>query len=250
MTNPTRDELEAIIRQAEILSKSTIVPKDYRNNVPNIVAAALAGSSFDWDCMTSMRMLQVIQGQASVKPEALLALIRKAGHNVEFTVLPDKSGIEATGTRADNGDTGSATFTMDDAKRANLLKNGTWGAYPLDMCQWRAVSRLARQLFSDCVLGAGYTPEEIALAKGADVVVERDGDISPRDYLAEAEASSDIDEVRSVYQSAKRAMESDAILAAIIEHGKTLAVEESSATETETGSDAELDETVTEAEAA
>lgn len=244
MNNPSSEELESIIRQAEMLAKSTIVPKDYRNNQANIVAAALAGRSFDWDTMTAMRMLQIIQGQASVKPEALLALIRKAGHNVEFTVLPDKSGIVATGTRADNGDTGSASFTLDDAKRANLLKNGTWGAYPLDMCQWRAVSRLSRQLFSDCVLGAGYTPEEIALAKGADVTIERDGDISPRDYLAEAEASSDIDEVRSVYNSAKRAMEPDAVLAAIIEHGKTLAVE------TEVATVSEVEEVLTEAEAA
>lgn len=223
MQNPDNNELEVIIRQSEILAKSSIIPKDFKSNQGNIVAAALLGRSFGWDAMTSMRMFTVIQGTATLKPEAQLALIRQAGHNVEFIVHDDGKGVTATGTRADNGDVASTSFTLADAERAGLLRNGTWKSYPLDMCTWRAVTRLSRQLFSDVVLGAGYTPEEIALSRGQDVVVERTGEITERDYEAEALASTDVDEVRGIYADAQKAMQGDDVLAAIAEHGKKLA---------------------------
>lgn len=163
--NPSTSELDAIMRQAEVLAVSTIVPRDYQKQPGNILAAALMGRSFGWDAMTSMRLLTVIQGTASLKPEAMLALIRQRGHSVRIEIHADGQGATAHGKRADTGDTASATFTVADAERAGLLRNGTWKAYPADMCQWRAVSRLSRQLFGDVVLGAGYTPEEVALAQ-------------------------------------------------------------------------------------
>ena len=222
MQNPDNNELEVIIRQSEILATSSIIPKDFKGNTGNIVSAALLGRSFGWDAMTSMRMFTVIQGVASIKPEAQLALIRQAGHNVEFVIHDDGKGVTATGTRADNGDIGSASFTLADAERAGLLRNGTWKSYPLDMCTWRAATRLARQLFSDVVLGAGYTPEEIALSRGQDVAVERTGEITEHDYEAEALASTDIVEVRKIYYAALEAMQGADVLNAIAKHGKTL----------------------------
>lgn len=160
---PSPGELDIILRQADLLARSTIIPREYQRNPGNIVAAALIGRAFGWDAITAMRMVNVIQGTATLKPEAQLALIRAAGHSVTIKRHPDR--VSATGRRADNGDTDTQQFTIDDARRAGLDRNGTWKAYPLDMCQWRAVSRLARSLFGDVVLGAGYTPEEVALAR-------------------------------------------------------------------------------------
>lgn len=161
VANPSPTELDVIERQADALARSSIVPPDYRGKAANIIAAALMGRSFGWDATTSMRMITVISGTAGLKPEAMLALIRQRGHHVTVKPHDDGRGVTVHGKRADNGDTASATFTLADAERAGLTRSSAWKSYPVDMCQWRAVARLARQLFGDVVLGAGYTAEEL-----------------------------------------------------------------------------------------
>lgn len=159
--NPSASELDVIERQADALARSSIVPPDYRGKPANIIAAALMGRSFAWDATTSLRMITVIQGAASLKPEAMLALIRQRGHHVAIEPHADGRGVTVRGKRADNGDEAAASFTLADAERAGLTRSSAWKSYPVDMCQWRAVARLARSLFGDVVLGCGYVPEEL-----------------------------------------------------------------------------------------
>ena len=158
---PTASELDVLMQQAKMLAPSGIIPREYQGNPPNILAAALMGRAFGWDALTAMRMVTVIQGTASLKPEAMLALIRQRGHHVSIEPHEDGRGVTVRGKRADNGDTAAASFTLVDAERAGLTKSQAWRNYPVDMCQWRAVARLSRSLFGDVVLGAGYVPEEI-----------------------------------------------------------------------------------------
>lgn len=161
IANPSASELDVIERQADALARSSIVPPDYRGKPANIIAAALMGRSFGWDATTSMRMVTVISGTAGLKPEAMLALIRQRGHHVTIEPHADGRGVTVHGKRADNGDAASTSFTVADAERAGLTRSSAWKSYPVDMCQWRAVARLARSLFGDVVLGAGYVAEEL-----------------------------------------------------------------------------------------
>lgn len=165
-TIPTPNEFDMIMRQAEMLAQSQIVPQAYQRQPANIVAAALAGRPFGWDASTSLRNVVVIQGTATIKPEALLGLIRKHGHSV--TIERHADHVVATGKRRDTGDSMSVTFSLADAQRAGLAGKGAWKSWPTDMCQWRAIAALARGLFSDVTLGLSYIPEEI----GADVDAE------------------------------------------------------------------------------
>lgn len=219
---PTAGELDVLMRQAEVLAPSGIIPRDYQRNPANILAAALMGRAFGWDALTAMRMVTVIQGTASLKPEAMLALIRQRGHHVSIEVHPDGRGVTVRGKRADNGDTAEASFTVSDAERAGLLKNASWKSYPVDMCQWRAVARLSRSLFGDVVLGAGYIPEEIGgtpetpgaehepspwvTPDPADIVdaevIEEDTS-PPRDWPRDIAAADDLDVLRSMWVEAK-----------------------------------------------
>jgi hypothetical protein len=64
------------------------------------------------------------------------------------------------GRRADNGDTWTCSFSIEDAKKAGIYKN-SWEKYQSAMCYNRAMSFLARQLFPDVIKGAGYTPDEL-----------------------------------------------------------------------------------------
>jgi len=154
---------DLIMRQAGILAQSKIIPAAYRRNDADIVAAGLAGRAFGWDVMASMRNFHVIEGSASMKPEAMLGLVRQAGHSV---TIENGNGIAtAIGKRVDTGDEHSASFSLADASAAGLAGKKNWKQYEESMLTWRAVSKLCRNLFSDVVLGAGYVSEEL----GADV---------------------------------------------------------------------------------
>lgn len=159
---------DLVMRQATVLASSRIVPAAYRNREADIVAAGLAGRAFGWDVMASMRNFHVIEGSASMKPEAMLGLVRQAGHSV--TIEMGDGSATAIGKRIDSGDEHTATFTLQDAEDAGLAGKKNWKQYQDAMLQWRAVSKLCRALFSDVVLGAGYVPEEL----GADVGPEGD----------------------------------------------------------------------------
>ena len=175
---------DLIMRQAEVLADSTIIPSAYRRKAADIVAAGLAGRAYGWDVMTSMRQFHVIEGSASLRPESMLGLVRQAGHSV--TVETGETGAVAHGKRADTEDTHSASFTMQDAEVAGLANKKNWKQYQDAMLTWRAVSKLCRVLFPDVVLGAGYVPEELGgvvtetgdLVQDAIVVAEED-DIIP-----------------------------------------------------------------------
>lgn len=109
--------------------------------------------------------LHLIQGKVEISARMMSALIRKQGHSVQIVESSDERCI-LKGKRVDNGDEGSAEYTIDEAKRAGLVKKGGgWEKHPSDMLFARALSRLARQLFSD-VIGVGYVEGEIPREKG------------------------------------------------------------------------------------
>jgi len=155
---------DLLVKQADVLGQSRIIPAAYRGRSADIIAAGLAGQSFGWDIMTSLRNYHVIEGTASLRPEAMLGLVRRAGHSVTLNLVAETSGGRAAvaiGKRADTGDEHTAKFSELDAKRAGLSGKKNWQTYLDSMLTWRAVSALCRVLFPDVVLGAGYVPEEI-----------------------------------------------------------------------------------------
>ena len=162
-------DFTSMMQVSQMLAKSSLVPAAYRGKPENVLLATLAGQPFGWDPTMSMRSFHIIEGQPSLKPEIMLALVRRAGHSVQGTTATD--GATVTGKRRDTGDSMTVTYTLEDARRANLLNKSVWKQYPASMCWARALSQLCRMLFPDVVLGAGYTPEELGAS------VSHDGDV-------------------------------------------------------------------------
>ncbi len=104
--------------------------------------------------------LNIIQGKVEISARMMNALIRKAGHQISIQEISETS-CTVVGKRGDTGESQPATFTVAEAQKAGLVKpGGGWQKFPKDMCYARALSRLARQLFSD-VIGIGYVEGEI-----------------------------------------------------------------------------------------
>lgn len=100
----------------------------------------------------------VVNGKISMSTALMSDRIRKEGHSVKVTEwTADKCII--IGIRKDNGDSVKVDYTMQDAQLAGLTNSPTWKKFPKNMLYNRAMSTLARVLFSD-VVGACYSEDE------------------------------------------------------------------------------------------
>ena len=100
-----------------------------------------------------------IIGKITIAPQLMNAMIRRAGHKLKIDSNDQRSIIN--GTRKDTGETCEVSFSLEDARKAGLVKtNGGWEKYPSDMCFARALYKLARRLFPD-VIGMAYVEGEL-----------------------------------------------------------------------------------------
>jgi len=168
---------DAAYRMAKALSDSTIIPKDYRGKPADVLAAILMGVEVGLPPMTALQSIAVINGRPGIFGDGLLALILTSplyvSHAEWFEVL-DGAGGEMIGidaltpdalvhpatravcefVRKDRNDPVRRTFSVAQAKRANLLnKQGPWTEYPDRMLQMRARSFAARDAFPDVLKG-------------------------------------------------------------------------------------------------
>lgn len=106
--------------------------------------------------------LYYVRGKVEMQARMMNALIRARKHSVTRDKKSDETICILHGKRADNGDTWTESFSIQDAQRAGLMGNPVWKNYPKDMLFARALSRLARQLFPD-IIGNCYVEGEISL---------------------------------------------------------------------------------------
>jgi hypothetical protein len=144
---------------ADRIAKSPLIPDAYRGKPTEAAIAIMYGNEVGLPPMTSLQRVIVINGKPTLDAAAMTALIRSAGHSLSGDATPTEA--TAVGKRLDTGDSMSVTFTMDDAKQAGLVRSGPWTKFPKSMLWSRAVSQLARELFSDVLLGINYVPEEL-----------------------------------------------------------------------------------------
>jgi hypothetical protein len=219
-----------LVTMAEYLSNAFTIPKAYQRKPADIVAVGLAGQAYGWDLSTSMRCYHVIEGTASLKPEAMLALVRRHGHSVQVVMSTGKNGREACahGKRSDNGDEHTVVFSEADAKNAGLAGKKNWQQYLDSMLQWRAVSSLCRFLFPDVVLGAGYTPEEIGADTDHEGTPVQTGTVTLTVAMAKNEllVACEGDKNLAKYLWADRTSITETELEELIKQAKDLLVEE------------------------
>ena len=187
---------------AERVSKSGLVPQAYRGKPMDAAVAIMYGAEVGLPPMTSLQRIIVINGKPTLDAQGMAALIRGAGHSI----TGDATDTEATaiGKRLDNGDTMTVTFTIADAKRANLVKNGPWTQYPSSMLWARAVSKLARELFPDVLMGMSYVPEEMGEVAGVEVPVVKPAPVPDIEILVVNDDTGEIVDAEVVDEDGTR----------------------------------------------
>lgn len=103
------------------------------------------------------RDYHVIQGRPALKADAMLARYQQAGGKVEWIEYTDNR-VSARFSHPLGGSV-EVTWTIEQAKLANLAGRDIWKQYPRAMLRARVVSEGVRTTFPGVAVGI-YTPEE------------------------------------------------------------------------------------------
>lgn len=161
--NPTT--LAEALQIAEVISKSSIVPKDYQGNPGNVLVAIQWGMEIGLAPLQAMQNIAVINGRPSLWGDAMLALC-KASPLCEYvteTIDGEGDAMTAVCVAKRRGDPSPVVreFSMADAKKAALYgKQGPWQQYPKRMLQMRARGYCLRDAFPDVLKGMAVAEEE------------------------------------------------------------------------------------------
>jgi hypothetical protein len=152
-----------IERFATIVYKSTLVPKEYRNNLADVFGIIAFGMELGLNPMQSIQNIAFINSKPSVYGDMLLGLVEASGLLESFDeVDPDeafRTGVARCTLKRRGRPPITRTFTREMAETAKLWTKDIWRAYPGRMLQMRARSWALRDAFSDVLKGL-YAREE------------------------------------------------------------------------------------------
>lgn len=160
------------------IASQAVSSKMYRGigELPGVMMIMLSARELGIPPMQALNGgLNIIQGKVEISARMMSGLIRRAGHQITVKENTETS-CTLVGKRCDTGEIQESSFTLAEATKAGLVKpGGGWTKWPKDMVYARALSRLARQLFSD-VIGMGYVEGEITTTEPERVIHVEDAE--------------------------------------------------------------------------
>ncbi|MEU4998276.1 recombinase RecT [Streptomyces sp. NPDC021622] len=223
----------------ESLANTPLLPDAYRKQPASVLWAMEYGRALGLDVVTTITTIHVIKGKPCQSADLMLGRTRSAGHRVR--IKSERTRCEVRIQRHDDPDDETVIeWTLDDAVIAGLctLRNDRpysrdknnqpqpWEKFPRAMLRARAIAESVRIACPEVLHGAIYTPEELGAVvdqEGNPVTVER-ADTPPvqqgvtvvqstpntppaptRDYLTEAAATADADQLAAILADAEAA---------------------------------------------
>lgn len=193
---PVLNDLDDLQRVATMYARSGLVPGSYmprdynpenpahfRTLVARVAIAISFGKKFGMDPLTSLKWVYVVNNVPSLWGDAVPGVVRnelrKRGDDYEETRTYSGQGdaravvVAIKHTRKDGKITESSeTFSMADAKKADLTGKNPWKASPDRMLLHRARTYALRNLFPDIMMGLAVYEEQDDIAE-MQVVTER-----------------------------------------------------------------------------
>jgi len=178
------------------------------SNAEQAMAIMLKGYELGLSLTASFEFIKVIQGNVSLIPRGHLALIQQSPlcTKLEIVDQQDENGNPSACTvtmERTNGFSYTVTVTMDDARRAGLVKpKSGWEKWPANMLRWLGTGFCADVVFPD--LGGGM---KRANELGADITSEGDVIDAPTWIITESEKEPEAPNTDTVYTTIEALME-------------------------------------------
>lgn len=155
MENNT-EKFELVQRQAKALSLSTMIPKDYQNNIPNTLVALEMAQRLGASPLMVMQNLHIIHGRPSWSSTFIIAALNSCGRfsAMRFEMGEDKCRAVAT-EHATGHDLFGPWVTIEMAKSEGwLTKPGSkWKTMPELMMRYRAAAFFGRLYAPEIMMG-------------------------------------------------------------------------------------------------
>lgn len=159
---------ELMQRAAKLLASSTLVPKEYQNNLPNCVIALNMANRLQADPLMVMQNLYVVHGRPGWSSQFLIASFNQCGRfsSMRFEWIGEK-GKESWGCRAwaieksTNEKIVGSDVTIEIAKSEGwTTRNGNkWKTMPQQMLMYRAAAWFVRAYAPEISMGLQTTEE-------------------------------------------------------------------------------------------
>lgn len=139
----------------EKLVKTGFLPEHIRTG-PQVAAIIMTGRELGMSAMRAVRSLHLVKGKVIEDAASQLSRFKACGGRAKFTALDETKAV--LWLRHPNGDEHTETFTIDDAKRAQLA-GGNWSKHPKAMLRSRAITSGLKSIGWEGAIGA-YDPDE------------------------------------------------------------------------------------------
>lgn len=126
--------------------------------VANATAAVLQGITLGLDPLTALQQIYIIHGRPGMYAEAMVALVKAAGHEVWEEDISDSRAV-VCGRRRGETHVHRVTITMDQAKKAGWTSNQAYTKTPQDMLYARAAGRACKRTAPEVLLGIASVEE-------------------------------------------------------------------------------------------
>lgn len=162
----TESELEAWARDAIAISQiaaniaTTSLAGQYRGKPDEVTAVILAGHELGIQPMTSLKSIDVIQGQPALRAHAMRGLLQSKGHEIELVEADDNHCI-MRGRRKGAEEWQTVVWDTARARLMGLLGKDQWKKQPKTMLINRATGEICRLIASDALHGMPYAAEEL-----------------------------------------------------------------------------------------
>jgi hypothetical protein len=151
--------LDLELRKAHAIARAgDAIPRGYRGNDGAVLLALEWAQHHGLTLLQVMQSVSFVQGRPVVDATAQRALAERAGYTVIPTeILPDRCTVTVS---RGGQEIGRASYSLQDAKRANLLGKDNWRTDPEAMLVARATGRAIRR-YAPTVLFGMASPDEI-----------------------------------------------------------------------------------------
>lgn len=160
----SKDNISHWLKVAEMLSKSDMTPRSYKNKASDTLIAMELGRTWNLQPLQAIQNIAVINGKPCAYGDLVLAICSNHPEFEDIREEPIMSGGEVVGYKCTvkrrKRSSVQRTFTKEQAINANLWgKQGPWKQYPDRMLQMRARGFALRDSFADALNGVSIREE-------------------------------------------------------------------------------------------